>query len=1704
MSNQQYIQDRIEELKRNLLDLTKRNKLISFKHRAGAKDHIRIIDENINFLYSELADGKSFEFKPLPSDEDIPYDEKTEEFQLFYEDFKTQDEEYLKAIEKISEKEYSQEEYLSKLDDIEFTLINKVREGLELPKRSKQGNDNALIAQINNLNSSFEMPMSSEQSEKKHIDKYIQVLLKPKEMNACLSGIYDYTYTDQKDSGINSCYISFGFLRWYDMDDSSVAVDSPLLLMPLKFNKERTSKGPKYTISSISDGIEVNLTLKEKLKREFDIVLSDIKDDENPEEYILRIQHEISKLKPKWGVKRFVTVARLIYSKSVIFRDLDSSSISKNNLLEKIFSGSEYSIDHNHEVYNIDELENTKDIPELIYDADSSQMSSIIDALDGNSMVIQGPPGTGKSQTIANLIASSIERGKKVLFVAEKMAALEVVHSRLAKKNLDPFCLELHSNKVGTLNVISSLSNRLGHDHSGNRFEDKRVYSEKLTKLKQAKSDLNKYYFNMNNTYSELKIPLKDILGRKDVVMQNLIDNGISKDELDNFSESITISSVNNISEEQFQNTNESLKAFINKFESFDLFNSNIIGFTYKERSPLEIQKTFKDISKIKSLYSKIIIELSNIISEDYFDKISLSDIEKISEKMNLAINFIDTDVYIEQLRVKQDLWDDILELSLYHKKFINSINISDSLLDDINFLYSSFEKYDLNSIEDFKYEINSLNRLRSIMSNNLNSLNDILSLFEERDYTILELSRCLDFLAFLQSIDIKKIKLRSERVLDLDNQELLQSGYNLQEEILNLETTISEFVDIEKVFLNKTSILDSIEYINSQLLQNKINIVSLFKHRSNIAKYSKVKFKNIPLDLLAKYLELNKKLESSSDLESILNINVSKSSNLKDYLDLSKWYSVLCHKFQGINGINKEIRELIKSIDINLLKEINQIYIGSELEEVSRLLSIYSISLLDHNINISNFINDIDGKLKDINKIVNTYDSIIINDSLSLNDISENYSDIVIYCNLYNDLLSELDDNIEISKVADTVNYLKIIFNLGLNSNNLEGLLSDSKNFSLKLSNKFKELKILSNNIIEDLNIMLKDCVFNECFINAESVKDSKVKNIYEKLKYVCKDESMVDTISHYNYTLSELKSYDAKSSIEYLEKNKIELKLWEYFYELSLMNSLIRSICRDNSSISIKKGLDIEYYIKQFKELDLEIQRLQAEKIKNNLLINTRNCFKSGVKTGKKSEWTESSLVNDIIKQKRPRVKVRDLMFRARRTIQELKPCFMMSPLSVSQYLPRDLEFDILIIDEASQMRVEDSIGSIIRANQIVIVGDDKQLPPTSFFSGNNDIEEEDEIEEESILDLAKGKFDKSSLLRWHYRSEHDSLIAYSNYKFYDGKLIAAPSPFISDDMGLIVKNVDGIYSNNKNLEEIKAITNAVREHVYNNDRYSLGVVAVNKMQAESLRDHVESTLQTDAKYIKFCNDWQGKGEPIFFKNLENVQGDERDVIFISTVYGKEAGQTAVHQRFGPINNKGGERRLNVLFTRSKKKMVIFTSLKPDDIKSESNGAKALKGFLEYAYTRRLEQGLNLDKSPDSDFEISVMDRLKSSGFIVEPQVGVSGFMIDIGIKHERYPYGFLCGIECDGATYHSSRSARDRDILRQNILESKGWKIFRVWSTDWFYSPEKAYSILEKNIYEFLDQKEFEMKEAETYNIENNSELDIHYSTVNTMNS
>lgn len=608
---------------------------------------------------------------------------------------------------------------------------------------------------------------------------------------------------------------------------------------------------------------------------------------------------------------------------------------------------------------------------------------------------------------------------------------------------------------------------------------------------------------------------------------------------------------------------------------------------------------------------------------------------------------------------------------------------------------------------------------------------------------------------------------------------------------------------------------------------------------------------------------------------------------------------------------------------------------------------------------------------------------------------------------------------------------------------------LSESKTFidySDRISN------IFDKSTVQNLDYMCGN--FDKKIVNIRSMS---LDDALSKLNGCLSAFGQLHQWCAFRELLNNIKNIGILTFIDAVIKNNVSKDAIVGTFKKQFYLQWIDFIIRKNSTLSQFSRLSQDRAAREFAEKDVEQFKINQLTLRGKLAsaCPELNCAAAGSPL--------STLLRENQKS-RNNMDIRSLLKDTGVLVQQVKPCFMMSPLSVSTYLDYDcMNFDIVIFDEASQMFPWDAICAISRAKQAVIVGDSKQMPPTNFFSAvinDDDIDDEDDDIRsfDSILDLASAVLPQVRL-SWHYRSRCEDLIAFSNKNFYDGKLISFPSAqHDSQGLGIDYYYVNGEFdrSSHNNKKEAEYVVDLIYKNIDTYPNRSLGVVAFSQSQQNLIDKLLYRRRQSTPEKELFFD--ENKEDAFFIKNLETVQGDERDTIIFSVGYGPDA-KGVLSLNFGPLNRDGGEKRLNVAVTRAKYNIQIISSMHANDIdlsRTKSEGVRLLREYLDFAEhgqitLERTESVENTDQF-DSDFEFEVCEFLRNHGFSVDTQVGCSGFRIDLGLKMQNSS-DYVLAIECDGASYHSSKNARDRDRLRQTVLEHMGWQFYRIWSTEWF---------------------------------------------------
>ena len=820
--------------------------------------------------------------------------------------------------------------------------------------------------------------------------------------------------------------------------------------------------------------------------------------------------------------------------------------------------------------------------------------------------------------------------------------------------------------------------------------------------------------------------------------------------------------------------------------------------------------------------------------------------------------------------------------------------------------------------------------------------------------------------------------------------------------------------------------------------------------------------------------------------------------------------YAFKLELFNSINKIIESMRELVKILD---KIEVNYHVVIKNYSEAKAFIDLanHCVSngfdrecfkdkrFLKELVNKCELLNEVCTRINNQTKLINKkYDSAIYNENFK-----DLYDDFTVYGSSllkrlfnsrfkasktklnslrvdkkktkYNEAIDDLrtllkikEDTALFNENTKAITELNLAQYKGLETN-WEKLISDIKKLETMLSysviNAVDLFKDISFEYYAESDISLLSKDVNQCEkLESEFSKytyDLELIPISGRLTIFQRYHDNLDKLDiwvEFNHLLSELKENQLDKFVKMVLKDNYPLKDIEKYYELAFYRQWADYILKNNQKLFDYNRLIHERDIEEFSNCDKKQIEISKAMINAKLSDSRPNPMIQ-------MSGSPASVITHEHEKRRKLKPIRTLMQEIPSFIQQIKPCFLMSPLSVSTFLSDDIEFDVTIFDEASQVFPEDAIVAIYRSKQLIVVGDSKQMPPTKFFmaSDNDDGEYEEgetDIDSfESILDLCSTTFPKKSLM-CHYRSRTEDLINFSNKNFYGYNLVTYPSVYEKKkDLGVDFEYIpDGVMDSRSkiNIKEAKRVVDLVFEHFRNHPKRSLGVVAFNIKQQDAILKLLDKRRAEDPSLEEFFK--PDVDEPFFVKNLETVQGDERDTIIFSITYAKnDKGQFAL--RFGPLNLVGGERRLNVAITRAKFNVKVVSSIRAYDIdvsRVSNEGPKLLHDYLDYAEhgVESLERAISVSDEPefDSPFEQDVYMFLKEKGFDVTTQVGCSKYRIDLGLKRPGTS-DYVLAIECDGATYHSSSSARDRDRLRQSILERMNWKFYRIWSTDWY---------------------------------------------------
>ncbi len=1347
----------------------------------------------------------------------------------------------------------------------------------------------------------------------------------------------------QDDKGVNVVYISAGFIRWREKPGSQDWFLSPLLMVPAELVSRTVFSA--FSMKLGGGGIVVNPTLQYKLSHDYGADLPEYEEDTSYGDYIASVAAVLEKYTGSafgWEITSQTALGLFPFANICIYRDLEANSarIAASPLIRGICGDFSENSLLNSYARIIQKLQ-SRPMDEIclpdntfqVVDADSSQQEAVLCANQGISFVLQGPPGTGKSQTITNIIADALARNRRVLFVSEKKAALDVVYERLEETGLGEFCLVLHSDKTTSREFSQQLFDvyeMLQASDTSHATAGARTLLEELRSLREQN---NFHALILHEPLTGLRRSVYEVLGELASLSQ-------APDVLFPFDR------LGTLSWEGYQGICSALEGY-----------ARILG-----RSGARAADNPWDGNVLTSADGACRQELGVILP-------------KLEDAASRAAAFL------------RELGEAGFEVSATPAGFGRTLVYirAASRASDVPECWHDQAVFD--------------------------RLDDEIAIGRRQQE---DFRKCLSFLRD-SAAEINEISAARRTPVVLDNAQERHSVEDLtrQQEIVDGFFARSELMKVWASQPDPARIGAALDLIEATREQGG---------------------------------DLRRELERTFE---------------KEFFDLRA--GPLCREFrESRGGLFKSFRSGYK----DTITTIKKLYRGSEAVDDEHV-----IRWLEQLGQLQESETDLRNRSGEMETLFGSHWNGAGTDTGLLRGEYDLFSRLTAH--------------------RDQIRYALDV--LRLSEQDAERLREHFQGAFHGLDTDWATIEDVYSAFATVRSGGGAVCGQAACGVISRHGRepDAWAEVLGEAGKVF--DRSCLDTLSldgfakkisacQENFALLE-ESIDCRTSmascagfgltpaIEAMAAAGIGPEQYLDAFRKRICNLWLDLVYASVPSLASFRHDDQDRRIARFRQLD----QLQFAIARDRVRAAAVNHFKDAFNTAdpaRSARFNEAAaLLRSEHNKKRRHLPVRTMFSRMPELILQLKPCVMMSPLSVSNFLcAGDCEFDLVIFDEASQLRTESAIGSIFRGKQVIVAGDRHQMPPTNFFNATMDDPDDGTSEEysdtdayESLLDEAHALYDMT--LRWHYRSKHESLIAFSNENIYGGKLVTFPSSTVKrPDVGVeYVLVEDGVYypaSNRPNPREAEKVADLVFSHFEKYPKRSIGVIAFGMKQQACIEAAVAARLRDRPECASFFSESASK--PFFVKSLENVQGDERDTIILDIGYAKnESGKMIMN--FGPLSNDGGERRLNVAITRAKYNLKLVGSIQPEDIaveKVSKAGPRLLRDYIRFAMNGGVTDRVLLSEGSagGSRLEDSVCSFLESKGYDVARQVGTSSLRIDLAVKDPGGSGQYVLGIDCDGRHYGEARTARDRDRTRQSVLGLMGWKLYQVWSVSWVRNPDE----------------------------------------------
>jgi REase_MTES_1575/Protein of unknown function (DUF4011)/AAA domain len=1482
------------------------------------------------------------------------------------------------------------------------------------------------------------------------------------------------------DKGIWILYLAAGVLRWRDPDDEEEA-QSPLVLVPVELRRENPEE--PYELRRVEEDVVINPALSLRLA-DFGIELPTIEQDDFDLDATLDGIEDLVSSQDGWQVERRLLISPFSFHKEVMYRDLlhNAELIAEDKVVQALALGAEEGSELDFDPIAEERLDEEQP-PEAvmtILDADATQRQCISSSAAGRSFVMDGPPGTGKSQTIANLIAELLAQGKTVLFVSEKAAALEVVQKRLRQAGLADYTLELHSHKA----TRKEVAQQLGASLSYHPASPASMPETAISKLRQRRQQLSRRAQAVNEIRQPLGRTLHQVIGRI-AELQSLpqapppseIGADLSAPELARI----------------IAGAEELARAWgpVTRGDEFlwrDLRDAHFDA----SRVQRTAEEADRAVSKLEAVRRSATDAAEALLQPGAR---TLAD----AERLLLLVRHVEARRDVPGSWLSSDSLESITaQRDLRLRRCAEHADRMRTLEDLLGANWSQLSVSAGAALEEADGDIKALPPFSAAAAQLHVSELPLAAEFARSTSAMLgEIGQ--DAMAIARPFGLAADAVTVHRAGELaELGALAGSSTRPEPEWLNpalidgveraaraLEPLCSQLADLEErlgaVFtddvlnLDLESLHQRFETVHrgfGKLGSTYRNDKKMLAAATRTGKATKSVIALLPdaieWQTLSRQLDVVEREHAAALGEQCYRRIDTDFAGISQAIASARRAIELCGRQLNIDALERQLARG-GSPDAELVPASRRIASAVEpwKQQTSPALAAAADQLAGLELTTAAAACDAAARaLDDIRSALSDLAPLPGRD-LALDDVHRSAAARLEVARIEDDLrrgaesdrrlLGERYDGLatdwtELGADLAWVGRLQELIggplsiaaaervqNTSLGSNELQEAIGAWCRARDGLLEQFQDARAAT--LRADLNAEFEDAV-----------------DLLAGLKRTTGD---IDEWIEHQQARRSLAELGLAATVEFCEQHRLAAEALPLVVERACLESWVDRILEsDSDRLRHLRADQLNPIVEEFRRLDVE-------------LINRASGRVIEACNGRRPRTTigAAGVIQREAQKQRKHMPVRKLLEEADEVAQALKPCFMMSPLTVSQFLPPGLRFDVVVFDEASQVRPSDAVNCIYRGSQLIVAGDDQQLPPTSFFEavsmdGDDEWEEEQFERYESILKHCKSGGLRELPLRWHYRSQHEDLIAYSNESFYRGRLVTFPGA-VEDSDGLGVKLYyvpDGVYRRGTardNPREAEAVVARVmhwaRASAANpGQELTVGVVAFSEAQAAA----IEVALDRRRASARELDDFfaEDRLDGFFVKNLENVQGDERDVMIFSIGYGRdENGKLTMN--FGPLNREGGQRRLNVAITRARQRVEVVSSItgtEPEFNAELREGVRHLRRYLDYADRGPAALAIELDDSgldADSPFEEEVLRTIRSWGYDAVPQVGTAGFRVDIGVRHPSQAGRYALGVECDGWMYHSSKVARDRDRLRQEVLERLGWRIYRIWGTAWY---------------------------------------------------